>query len=256
MRSSDRSPPRADHPVREVVAVFAGVTLATVALSRAGSLPWFADYVHLSVGVLFLWTALHMSQRQPNGTERYGLALGGVLDPPQDAPPGLLGGVLDLARALWRAAPSAAREAGVALALAAVIFPPFVVGFYLWHGPQRAFVFHLPDDLASYALAQLLVIALPEEALFRGYLMGRLGDAFPGRVRLLRASLSVPAWLGSSVLFALIHFAVDLNVIRLAVFFPALAFGWLTALRGGIGAAVVFHALSNLLSDVLVRGWL
>jgi hypothetical protein len=33
-------------------------------------------------------------------------------------------------------------------------------------------------------------------------------------------------------------------------------FGWLRALRGGIGAAAGFHALCNLLSDVLARSWL
>jgi hypothetical protein len=59
-----------------------------------------------------------------------------------------------------------------------------------------------------------------------------------------------------ALLFALIHFAVDLNPARLAVFFPALLFGWLRALRGGIGAAAAFHASCNLLSEVLVRSWL
>lgn len=255
--SSAPSPPSSERPAAEVAAVFGAVTLATVALSHAGgALPWFAEYVHLAVAILFLWTALHMAQRQPDGTRRYGLALGGVLDPPDAPPAGPLGGLVDLGKALAGALPSALRESAVALALAALIFPPFVVAFYVWHAPRHAFTLALPEEPASYALAQVLLIALPEEALFRGYFMGRLGDAFPRRVRVLRASLSPAALVGSSVLFALIHYAVDLNPVRLAVFFPALAFGWLTALRGGIGAATVFHALSNLLSDILVRSWL
>ena len=42
---------------------------------------------------------------------------------------------------------------------------------------------------------------------------------------------------------------------RLAVFFPALLFGWLRARTGGIGASVVFHALCNLFSATLARGY-
>jgi hypothetical protein len=40
------------------------------------------------------------------------------------------------------------------------------------------------------------------------------------------------------------------------VFFPALLFGWMREKRGGIGAAVWFHALCNVLSEVLARGYL
>ena len=43
---------------------------------------------------------------------------------------------------------------------------------------------------------------------------------------------------------------------RLSLFFPVLLFGILREKRGGIGAAVWFHALSNLLSEVLTRGYL
>jgi membrane protease YdiL (CAAX protease family) len=57
-------------------------------------------------------------------------------------------------------------------------------------------------------------------------------------------------------LFGLLHFAVDPNPARLAVAGPALLFGLLRELRGGIGAAIVFHAACNVLSDVLVRSWL
>ena len=55
----------------------------------------------------------------------------------------------------------------------------------------------------------------------------------------------------SSVLFALGHIAVIPNPQRLAVFFPALAFGWMRARTGSIAAGAVFHALCNVVSDVL-----
>jgi membrane protease YdiL (CAAX protease family) len=53
------------------------------------------------------------------------------------------------------------------------------------------------------------------------------------------------------VLFALGHVLVDFNPQRLAVFFPALAFGWMRARTGSLAAGAVFHALCNLLADVL-----
>ena len=242
--------------LREVLRVFVLVTLATVAASFAGRVPGVDEYVPVVVGALFLWTAVHMSQRQAEGVRRYGLALGGLLEPPERVPDGPFGSVRDLALALRRAAPSGARELGVALLLAALIFPPFAFGFWLWHAPARPFALELPPDLGSYLLTQLLVVALPEEALFRGYVQSRLSEGLGRPVRVLGAQLSWPAWLWQAGLFALLHFAVEPFPARLAVFFPALVFGWLRSLRGGIGASAVFHALCNLLSDVLARSWL
>jgi membrane protease YdiL (CAAX protease family) len=241
---------------REVFMAFVAVTAAAVLISAAGQLPWFDPYVHVLVALVFLWTALHLAQRQPDGLARYGLRLGGVLEPGAPAGSGPIAALIDLASALWKAAPVALRETLLACAVALVIFPPFTLGFYFWHGPQHAFHLRGPEDPASYVLAQLLLVALPEEALFRGYFQGRLSEIFARRVCVLGASLSLAALLLQALLFALIHFAVDLAPERLAVFFPALLFGWLRERRGGIGAAVVFHALCNLYADVLVRSWL
>jgi hypothetical protein len=41
---------------------------------------------------------------------------------------------------------------------------------------------------------------------------------------------------------------------RAATFFPALVFGVLRARRGGIGAAVWFHFLCNVLAELLFLG--
>ncbi|HJL19019.1 MAG TPA: glutamic-type intramembrane protease, partial [Sandaracinaceae bacterium LLY-WYZ-13_1] len=35
-----------------------------------------------------------------------------------------------------------------------------------------------------------------------------------------------------------------------------LLFGWLRAWRGGIGAAMLLHAMSNVLAEILEEGWL
>ncbi|NOY91133.1 MAG: CPBP family intramembrane metalloprotease [Deltaproteobacteria bacterium] len=244
--------------LREIALVYVAVCVTTWLLTRLRHQPPFADYVHLAVGGLFLITALKLAGRLPGGVERFGLSLGGLLEPSAedvDEAPGPLG-LFDLGRALWRALPSATREFAFALGVALLIFPPFVVGFYFWHAPSHAFHWAPPPDLGSFALAQFVVVALPEEAFFRGYLQTRLEDVFPKRRRLLGSSLSVGAWIGSAALFALIHFLVEGNPARLAVFFPGLLFGWLRARRGGIGASLTLHAGSNLLSEILVRGWL
>ena len=108
----------------------------------------------------------------------------------------------------------------------------------------------------DFVLGQLLVVALPEEALFRGYFQTRLEDLFPARSRLLGAQVSWPALIIQAALFAVLHFLVGFAPARLAVFFPGVLFGYIRARRGGIGAAVWFHALSNGLSEFLTRGWL
>jgi hypothetical protein len=80
--------------------------------------------------------------------------------------------------------------------------------------------------------------------------MGRLEARWPPGRRLLGAPIGY-AWLISSVLFALGHVLVDFNPQRLAVFFPGLVFGWMRAATGSLAAGAVYHALCNLLSDVL-----
>jgi uncharacterized protein len=241
----------------EVCGVFLAVTAITWLMSRGDFLPLFRDNLHLLVAALFVFTAIRCAERLPGGLARYGLALGGVLTPDAERDThGLLGAATDLSRALLRAVPAMLRELGVALAVCAVVFPPFVWGFYLWNSPERPFAFLPHSAFASYFVTQIVVVALPEEMFFRGYLQGRLEDAFPAKVRLLGADVSPIAMLLQAALFAVLHFAVETYPGRLAVFFPALLFGWVTSLRRGIGAAVFVHAFCNLLSDFLGRGWL
>jgi uncharacterized protein len=248
--------------LREALLVFGGVSVATWLLSRGQSLPVLRTHLHLVVGMLFLVTALRCAERLPGGASRYGLALAGVLaDEPDTVPAradqrdnrGVIADLWQVLRAGW---PRFWSELAVALAVCAVVFPPFVLGFCFWHAPVHGFLW-LPDpELPEYALTQVVVVGLPEEALFRGYLQGRLEDVWPEHNKVLRVPLSVRAWLLQALLFAFLHFIVDYNPARLAVFFPALLFGWVRSLRKGIGAAVFVHAACNVLSDILVRGLL
>lgn len=118
-----------------------------------------------------------------------------------------------------------------------------------WHG-LPGLRLRLPDQFLIAALSQILVVAVPEEVFFRGYLMSRFEARWPSRSRLWGARVGWPLVL-SSVLFALGHFLVDLQPARLAVFLPALAFGWMRSRSGSVAPGAVFHALCNLLSALM-----
>lgn len=216
--------------------------MATTALVTA--LSYFVPAAHAAsaVGLGFLAATYFLTLRgeDPDAARRYGLSLGGLLDlEPLD---------------VRKLATSAVIEVAVALAVAAVVFPPFWVGFVAWWSPSEPFHAASLRGMADDALGQVLVIALPEEAFYRGFLQTSLDEAWPPRFRFLGA------WLGkgavvTSVVFALGHVATDAHPSRLAVFFPSLLFGYLRSKRGGIGCAATFHALCNLFASYLARSY-
>ncbi len=214
---------------------------ALVVSSIATAASWLArdSIVATLVGGVFLGaTWLLVLRRRDADVHAWGLSLGGVLELPA---------------APWS---KTVREAIVALGwavlIAALVFPPFAVGFARWWG-VRSLAWAAPTKPLDAVLGQLVVIALPEEAFFRGYLQSALDRAWPRRLRLFGADVGL-ALIVSSAIFALGHLATVPNAGRLAVFFPSLVFGWLRARTGGIGAGLAFHAMCNLLSDGLFRG--
>jgi hypothetical protein len=124
----------------------------------------------------------------------------------------------------------------------------------VWHVRHPFLFVFRPLHLANELAAQVVIVALPEEAFYRGYLQSRFEDAWPSRGRLFGAPVG-PAILVTSAVFALGHVATIRDPGRLAVFFPSLAFGWLRARTGGVGAPIAFHALCNLFSESLMRGY-
>jgi membrane protease YdiL (CAAX protease family) len=166
------------------------------------------------------------------------------------------------------------RPRGLGLSIAGVaicgILPIFAVGFVLWnrflcgHLPQLVPgscvrmlhpLYRLPPDFLTLAAAQLVVVALPEELFFRGYLQGRLEDAWPPRRTFLGARVGL-AWLIAAALFGLGHFFVTLEPQMLSRFIPGLVFGWMYARTRSILASTLFHAACNLLMDVLASSFL
>lgn len=223
----------------QTLAVTLGVTVVVTALSWLAPAPHAATVIAIAFLGATWWRVLRFDVATVGA---HGLSLGGLLEPAR----------LDARRLL--------RDGALALgwaALAALItFPPFFYGFraYFHLGAHPGFALDLPPSLLDEVSGQLFVIALPEEAFFRGYLQTRLDERWPPRWHVLGAKLG-PGWLVSAAIFALGHLLTTPNVGRLAVFFPALIFGWLRARTRGIGAGVAFHAACNVFSTTLSRGF-
>lgn len=158
------------------------------------------------------------------------------------------------------------RDLAWASAFSACILPLYVLGFVAFvelvpHFPaplakllapysrEASFQFRLPDRFPEWIIDQLFVVALPEEFFYRGYLQRRLRLSFPGGREVFGVRLGPAFWV-TAVLFALGHLAI-FQAWRLAVFFPALLFGWLREKTDTVVGAAIFHAVCNLTVLVL-----
>ena len=119
---------------------------------------------------------------------------------------------------------------------------PFAALFWAWSG-FPALSPRLPSQPALRVATQFLVIALPEELFYRGWMQGSWARRGVPR-RILGAPIG-PGFLATQALFAVGHL-VTLQPWRLATFLPGLLFGWVRARTGDVVAPVVVHALSNL----------
>ena len=238
------------NPRREVWLASAVVAAVAALLSWVGAGPKLAPYTSLGIALLFLFSALRLAGSE---AERFGLALGGLLAPLRSDPESSSRGIL---KSLFKAIPSGLRESLAALLIALCIFPLFTVLYYYWYAPTQDFSLEFARDLSMRLLSQVLLVALPEEAFFRGYVQTRLSDAESKRIRIFGVRIAPLALLPQSALFALMDLITNPHPARRAGFFPGLLFGWTRCWRGGIGAAIVLHALSNLYSDTLARSWL
>jgi CAAX protease family protein len=135
---------------------------------------------------------------------------------------------------------------------AAVVLPLFVTGYFLFWGALagKTITPGFGRSLAWEVPWQFLVIALPEEVFFRGYLQTNLTRLFPGAQRRWIGGQG-PAIVLTSAIFAIVHVAPSLEPMRAAVFFPSLVFGFLRARTGSVVAPIAFHALANLVVFVL-----
>jgi membrane protease YdiL (CAAX protease family) len=183
-------------------------------------------------------------RRRGEGWDAYGLpwASGGLSDP--------------ATRRAW------GRGALAAAATCAVVFPAFALAFWGFsrvlpslpaglaealapYGPPGGFRLRAPSGLAWQVPVQLLVVAVPEELFYRGWIQTSWARTRPDRgARVLGARLGA-GFVATQALFALGHLVVW-RPWRLGTFFPGLLFGWLRERTGSLVAPVLVHAASNL----------
>ncbi len=221
---------------RTIVAVVATTAIVTVASYTTPE-----PYVATVVGLLFLGATYFLVLRHSaKFVASHGLSLGGLFEPTGLSPK--------------RIAKDAFASLAWALGAFAIVAVPFAIAFPIYFHVHRAFHWQAVTASLELLSGQVLVIALPEEAFFRGFLQTELEPLFARRVRVLGAdlSLAIPV---ASVIFALGHLFTNAQASRLAVFFPSLLFGFLRTRTRGIGASFMFHALCNLLSATLAHGY-
>ena len=235
-------------PLRTALIAF-GVAMALVvvcvALGRA--IPFVGANLGAVVAVVFLYVPVYFAWRRKEDLADYGFRLEPV-----------------------------GKGLAYGLGASAVIFPLFAlafVGFYevvcasgslaalappgfcaRWDGLGGARWPSLGWGFAEAAFVQVVVVALPEELFFRGFLHELCERALPPKRRFLGGGIGW-ALVISSALFAVGHLAAGFDPRRLAVFFPGLLFGWMRSATGSILAGTIAHALSNLYIDLLQRAF-
>jgi membrane protease YdiL (CAAX protease family) len=239
----------------EVGLAFAGATAGAALLYRLQFITFIHNNLHALVAAIFLVLPMVLL-RERGDIERYGFTTH-----PQDLGlkvagfgllvvlPLFIGGFIAYNRLLCHYSPRL-----VAGACFHVLHPHFRLPAYeapILFGRALPPVF----GFGLLAAAQLLVVALPEELFFRGYIQGRLEDVWPPTWNLFGARVG-GAWLVGSALFAFGHFFVTFEPQMLSRFFPGLVFGWMFSRTRSIFAGVLFHAACNLLMEVLAASFL
>jgi membrane protease YdiL (CAAX protease family) len=91
----------------------------------------------------------------------------------------------------------------------------------------------------GFALATLLLAALPEEWFFRAYFMTRLGPGWRANVL-------------ASLIFSFLHGLTGRWLAAVLVFAPSLFYGWLYQRTRDLPLLILVHGLSNLLYVLFV----
>jgi membrane protease YdiL (CAAX protease family) len=236
-------------PLAEALIVFAIATLCAALLFQiARFVPFVGDNLQAFVAAVFIYLPVLAARR--HGEDLHDHAF--TLRPIRRALAFGLGGPAVVFPLFLIAFVSFYRLACTTPTLAFLVPAPVCARFIGWAGLAHP---RAPADLLTAAFTQVVVVALPEELFFRGYLLGRLERALPPTRRLLGGGVGWALVL-AALLFALGHVLVDFDPRRLAVFFPGLLFGWMRSATGSIAAGTIAHAGANLYIETLQRTFL
>lgn len=96
------------------------------------------------------------------------------------------------------------------------------------------------QDMLTFSLITLILVALPEEWFFRAYLMGRIREKL--KFAALQSNLGSNAL--TAAFFSLMHLPAQ-GITGLLVFFPALIYGWVYQKTRDLLLVILLHAISN-----------
>jgi membrane protease YdiL (CAAX protease family) len=236
------------------VIAFAVVGALVTALVRINvTLPWIGHLGSALVSVLFLYVPLHVAGRRDEDLADYGFRA-----EPLGKSLAIAGVAVAVIVPVFAAAFLGFYEVACRSDLLANLAPHRVCSHYAGlaglHAPHVA-VFEAvpppPNTLsAEWCMVQWLVVGLPEELFFRGFLLDRLERRFPPRRRILGGGVGLALVL-SAAAFALIHLPKEADPRALATFFPGLVFGWMRSATGSIVASTITHGCSNILARAL-----
>jgi membrane protease YdiL (CAAX protease family) len=141
------------------------------------------------------------------------------------------------------------KSLGWVLLVSAIVFPLIELGnryFQDW-AFHRHYVGGHYKGLAKAFLFHFLLVGIPEEFFYRGYMQTQLNRIWGRPWRLLGVAVGKALPI-TAFLFALSHSMIQLQWWHFAIFFPGLLFGWFRERTGAITAGALFHALCNVYS--------
>jgi membrane protease YdiL (CAAX protease family) len=215
--------------IAEIILIFTLQIILIILTSIAAESAGFKGIVPAAAGVVFIILPVIILDKTGKPYVRYGLRF---TNPLKDILP-----VLAVALISWSP-----------IVLFIFIFP------HVWGVQDVSWNLKIPDNYIQIAATHILVVAIPEEFFYRGYLLGRLDDIFTMRKKIFGTNAGFGLII-SSVFFAIGHFAVYADPARLLVFFPSLLFGWLRYRQKNISAPVLYHAGSNIFMDLFRAGF-
>ncbi len=216
--------PRRRQVMLEVGGLYLATLLAVRALVSIQATAGLPDWVLLGIPVLFIYVPILWLERKHLEPAEFGLALEG----------------------LWPALKLNAL-------LAFTILGPFVLANHVYQGllfgrhPQWLLPERFWTEVVAY---HILVVALPEEFFYRGYMQSRLNQVFDRRWRFLGVPFGWSLFI-TAVLFAAGHSLVVVRWWHFSIFFPALVFGWVREKTGNVLASALFHGLCNIVMVTL-----
>lgn len=205
--------------ILELIIVLVSLIFAAAVLQRFSYIPFLGKYYGLIFAVLFLYVPAFVSYKR--------------------------GRRIDF---LDRSMTAYFRSFAFFLIVSIIVLPLFFAGVHIWEtvlfrAKFRGFA--VMPDLWKYAAFQVLMVALPEEFFFRGYVQSILNSLFQPKWNILGARLGW-AWIITAAIFAFAHSFVMVEWWHFAIFFPALLFGYLRERTGSITSPILFHAASNI----------